>query len=81
MTFDGTVARLQFKSVRSEMSGSYKCVIVNEFGKEESTAQLSVSSNLTLIHSSYQSWSTDLWIFFHRERESQEGEGKIKTCN
>lgn len=48
MAFDGTVARLQIKSARSTMSGSYKCVIVNEFGKEESTAQLTVISNLHL---------------------------------
>lgn len=45
MSFDGTVARLHIQSVHSEMSGTYKCQIVNEFGKEESTAQLSVISN------------------------------------
>jgi hypothetical protein len=45
MTFDGTAARLQIQSVRSEMSGTYKCQITNEFGKEESSAQLSVISN------------------------------------
>jgi hypothetical protein len=45
MTFDGTVARLHIQSVRTEMSGTYKCQIINEFGKEESSAKLSVISN------------------------------------
>lgn len=44
MTFDGTVARLRIESIRSEMSGNYKCQIVNEYGKEESTGQLNVIS-------------------------------------
>lgn len=44
MTFDGTTARLQIQSARTEMSGTYKCLIVNEFGKEESSAQLTVNS-------------------------------------
>lgn len=44
MTFDGMTARLSIKSARSEMSGTYKCQIVNEHGKEESTAELTVIS-------------------------------------
>ena len=45
MTFDGTVARLHIQSARTEMAGSYKCQIINEYGKEESTAQLTVNGN------------------------------------
>jgi len=46
MSFDGTIARLSVKSARSEMSGTYTCQITNEFGKEESSAELVVTGNL-----------------------------------
>lgn len=49
MSFDGTVARLSIKTARTEMSGVYKCQIVNEYGKEESSAELSIISKFTLI--------------------------------
>ena len=45
MTFDGSIARLVVKSARVEMSGTYKCQIVNEYGKEESSAELTIKSN------------------------------------
>ena len=46
MSFDGTIARLSVKSARCEMSGTYTCQITNEFGKEESSAELVVTGNL-----------------------------------
>lgn len=46
MGFDGTTARLKIKPIKSEMSGIYKCRIQNEFGEEESDAELSVIGNL-----------------------------------
>ena len=49
MTFDGTTARMQISSCRVEMSGTYKCQIVNEFGKEESSAELIVIGNWTNV--------------------------------
>lgn len=77
MTFDGTVARLHMQSVHSEMSGTYKCLIVNEFGKEESIAQLTVIGK--------QLSSIDLMLrvlivsSFCRQKE--EGEGKRKLVS
>ena len=46
MTFDGTYARLQMTSAKAEMSGTYACQITNAHGKEESTAEVSITSTL-----------------------------------
>lgn len=46
MSFDGTYARLNISSCKSEYSGSYKIVISNEFGKDESSAELKVAGKL-----------------------------------
>ncbi|KAG8239128.1 hypothetical protein J437_LFUL018918 [Ladona fulva] len=43
ITFDGTYARLSISSCKKEHSGSYKIVVSNEFGKEESYAELKVT--------------------------------------
>lgn len=48
MSFDGTYARMEIASAKTEMSGSYKCTISNEFGKEETSAQVSITSMLLL---------------------------------
>lgn len=45
MSFDGKTAKMLVTSSRAEYSGTYKCQIVNEYGKEESSAELSVISN------------------------------------
>ncbi len=73
MTFDGTVARLHIQSARTEMTGSYKCQIVNEFGKEESTAQLTVNCN---SHRKLDFFSTLILISY---RQKEEGKGKQKS--
>merc|ERR550517_1092338 len=44
MSFDGKTAKMLVTSSRAEYSGTYKCQIVNEYGKEESSAELSVIS-------------------------------------
>ena len=44
MSFDGKIAKLQVTSSRAEASGTYRCQIINEYGKEESSAELTVTS-------------------------------------
>lgn len=44
-TFDGTTARLTFSSARSEHTSSYKVVVTNEAGKDESTCKITVEKS------------------------------------
>lgn len=46
-SFDGTTARLTISSAKSEFSGSYKIVISNEFGKDESSAELLIKVRIS----------------------------------
>lgn len=62
MSFDGTVARLSIKTARTEMSGVYKCQIVNEYGKEESSAELTIISKFILLQKNF---LHSLVILFH----------------
>lgn len=48
MSFDGTYARLSISSCKTEYSGSYKIVISNEFGKDESSAELKVTGKFKI---------------------------------
>jgi len=42
ISFDGKIARLVISSCTTEYSGSYKIVVKNEFGSNESEATLTV---------------------------------------
>ncbi|UYV79452.1 unc-22 [Cordylochernes scorpioides] len=42
--FDGTIASLTISEITTEMSGTYTCEVVNEFGSEESSAVITVKA-------------------------------------
>ena len=42
ITFDGKMAKLHISSSTVEASGTYKCQIINEYGREESSAELTI---------------------------------------
>jgi len=46
MTFDGKIARLTISDCKREFSGTYKIIVKNEFGQNESEAELVVKGLL-----------------------------------
>lgn len=83
-SFDGKTARLNLSSVTKESSGTYRVVVKNEHGSNESEATLTVQGNfhchfIPLLLTSHMNWFANFIIEVKKKVEEKKQETKKES--